>query len=206
MVRSSLDGLGVVAAFLASALLMVIIAVGMVPVRAWAKDIGYDLGLGEVEQHVEKLADDKPESVSVPVEAAAPAPFDLTVPLFSDYDRRAELISLSPTAALLAQFGELEEQLMAYAREAGLSDQDIRRQPPRQVVRSLVQRDALSQWHLDIIDELAAARFRAAHAPSELSQTSRAQLERLVERTAEVANDIAQRRILRRSNDASPNL
>lgn len=203
LLGKGLDGAAQAALVAAASVLAVIAAVGAVPVRATAKDYSFDFGeFDRAAGSVEDLADHRPLHAAAAVagepERVVVPETDLTVPLFASPQRRLELLSISPKAALLAVFGEVEEQLRGLARDAGLeADHGRGLMPVRRLVQELGRSGWLTAWHVDVLEQITRARNQAAHAPGDL-ELRRDDVARLVDAAAEVAGDVAQRRLAAR--------
>lgn len=198
MLFNELDGIAVAVALAATVVLSVGALVGVLPARMWLKDSGVDWGMEEILSEAVDLADASAASPAASKHNDDDDELDFASPLFLDASRRHKLFEISPTAAVVAQFSEVEEQLMGLARDLG-EDAPYRskglRPSLREVARRLEKADVISKWHLDMIVELARVRNTAAHAPSDLlSGRATRDLFKLLEVAAEVAMDLNGRR------------
>ncbi|MEE6295338.1 hypothetical protein [Georgenia wangjunii] len=201
-----LDGAGQVSLVTAGSIMVILAAVGAVPVRGKFKDYDYDFGeLDAATDEAQAVADRKPDEqpgMAQPPSAQPVIPADdITIPLFVDAARRSQLMAISPKSALLSVYGEMEEQLRGLAEDVAEAPPAAGRTPfipVRKLARDLHRSNWVSSWHVDMIEQLTRVRNQAAHTPSDLGPAL-VRVGNLVEIAAELANDLAQRRVAARS-------
>jgi hypothetical protein len=189
-----LDGAGVTSFVISGALLAGLGAMGRLPNQLKLKDVELGWQLQQEEINAIALAAAKPEAedASLLEKSAIPEPpKDLTLPLFEDPARLADLAAISPKAALLAIFGELDEQARGLALDAGLLSASPRIWPLGQVVNTLVAHGWLSGWHANVVRSLTNARNAVAHSPSDVPDI---EVTALLGLAGEIASDFRIRR------------